>query len=258
MVKVKKISEQVYILADQAGNCANLIIGKERALLFDTGIGIDDMRKAVGQITELSLFVINSHGHFDHVGGNYQFDMVYLNTEDMFLLETYTLEQFKKWIEDLPVYQNVSSYPEKFATWDNTRPIDFNQFDLGEMECQVIPLQGHSKGSVGIYIPRLKLLLSGDALTPVMCLMFQNHMSVETQYETLKRVDQMDVTHFLTSHHTQAFPKALIDRMIACIESSKNGRWHNYQYPYPPYTRGKWYVHSIEEEPVGLILPLEE
>ena len=257
MVEIQKIANQVYILADQAGNCVNLIIGKERALLFDTGIGIDDVHEAVRQITELSLLVINSHGHFDHVGGNYQFDTVYLSSEDMPLLETYTFEIYEKWIKDIPVYQNVLSFPERFATWSNTRPLDFTQFDLGDMVCQVIPLQGHSKGSIGIYIPKLKLLLSGDALTPVMCLMFQNHMSVDTQYETLKRVEQMDITHFLTSHHKQAFDKEIIGRMIACIEHSKTGRGYSYQYPYPPYTKGRLYLSSMKDEEVALVLPIE-
>ena len=59
-----------------------LIIGEEKALLWDTGTGIGDMKKLVGELTDLEIIVLNSHSHYDHVGGNYQFETIYgLNTE---------------------------------------------------------------------------------------------------------------------------------------------------------------------------------
>lgn len=255
MIEINKLSDQVYILKDQAGYCSNLIVGKERALILDTGAGIDDLRGAVEQITKLPLLVMNSHGHFDHVGGNYQFDVVYMKEEDMPFLEVYTQEIVDHWIQNLQPYKGLEEYPKGFRTWANTRKLDFEQFDLGELECKVISLQGHSKGSIGIYIPKLKLLLSGDALTPVMCMMFQNHMSLEIQKETLERVQKLDISRYLTSHHMKTFDKSMITRMIACIEHAPNARWvHGYQYPYPPFTKGKMYVDSIEDEPVAIIL----
>lgn len=56
--------------------------------------------------------------------------------------------------------------------WSQIQNLDFEVFDLGQLECFVIPLPGHTKGSIGILIPDLRLLLSGDALTPIMCLFF--------------------------------------------------------------------------------------
>lgn len=50
-----------------------LIVGRKKALLFDTGLGIGDMYQEVRKITQLPIIVINSHHHFDHIGGNYQF-----------------------------------------------------------------------------------------------------------------------------------------------------------------------------------------
>ena len=54
-----------------------LILGTEKAILFDTGIGIGDMKTVVSQLTTLPIIVVNSHTHYDHVGGNHQFDVVY-------------------------------------------------------------------------------------------------------------------------------------------------------------------------------------
>ncbi len=56
-----------------------LILGKKMALLFDTGMGISDIRKVTGELTQLPIVVLNSHTHNDHVGGNWQFDTVYGN-----------------------------------------------------------------------------------------------------------------------------------------------------------------------------------
>lgn len=50
-----------------------LIVGTQTALLFDTGNGIDNINDVVSQLTDKPLQVLNSHSHFDHIGGNYQF-----------------------------------------------------------------------------------------------------------------------------------------------------------------------------------------
>src|SRR5215470_19416971 len=54
-----------------------LILGHKRALLFDTGMGISDIKKLTAELTALPIMVLNSHTHNDHVGGNWQFDTVY-------------------------------------------------------------------------------------------------------------------------------------------------------------------------------------
>src|ERR1700675_1155537 len=50
-----------------------LIVGSRKALLFDTGMGISSIRAVVRQLTRLPITVLNSHTHYDHVGGNREF-----------------------------------------------------------------------------------------------------------------------------------------------------------------------------------------
>ncbi len=54
-----------------------LITGEDFALLFDTGLGIGNMRRVVDQLTDLDVVVLNSHTHYDHIGGNHLFDTIY-------------------------------------------------------------------------------------------------------------------------------------------------------------------------------------
>src|SRR5215203_318122 len=51
-----------------------LIAGSEKAILVDTGTGVGDIRKIVEQLTDLPVGVVNSHSHWDHIGGNWRFD----------------------------------------------------------------------------------------------------------------------------------------------------------------------------------------
>ncbi len=257
MIRITKVLENVYVLKDQAGCCANLVVGGKKALLFDTGCGIDHMGKALKSVTELPLLVINSHGHFDHIGGNSQFERVYFPKPDFSILESYDTETLNRWILDL-AGNGARPFLVPPKEWKCIIPLEFESFDLGRMECQIIPLKGHTAGSVGVWIPSMKLLLSGDALTPVMCLNFQNHLSGQEQYATLAQIQNLEFDSYLTSHHDRLFPKSLTKRMMECIENSVGKKFLRYQYPYPPYAKGWIYLDSLEEEPVALILSEEE
>ena len=52
------------------------MIGHQKAALIDTGCGIGDLRKAVEDVTEKPVVVINTHTHPDHLGSNRQFDEI--------------------------------------------------------------------------------------------------------------------------------------------------------------------------------------
>lgn len=253
MITVIKLMEQVYMLKDRAECCANLVLGKKRALLFDTGCGADNMLEAVRTVTNLPLLVIASHGHYDHIGGSYQFNKVYLTKEDHAILPYYNDDMLNMWVREMGLEKERGFIPFGFPAGSHLHTLNFDRFDLGELECSVIALAGHTKGSVGIWIPDFRLLLSGDALTPIMCLIFYHHLSKAVQLETLKRVQMLDFDYYLTSHHDRLLPKSLIPRMIACIERSNGRKHYEYQYPRPPYARGWFYLDSIEEEPIGII-----
>src|ERR1700722_8307112 len=59
-----------------------LITGQTQALLFDTGMGIGNIRHVTAQLTRLPIVVLNSYTHADHVGGNWQFDTIFAMDPD--------------------------------------------------------------------------------------------------------------------------------------------------------------------------------
>src|SRR6266700_5966665 len=54
-----------------------LVLGTKKAVLFDTGMGISDIKKLVEHLTPLPVSVLNSHTHNDHVGDNWRFSDIY-------------------------------------------------------------------------------------------------------------------------------------------------------------------------------------
>ena len=65
-------------------DCASmfLLIGTEKAMLIDCGMGIGDLAGAVRMITDKPLTVVLSHNHPDHAGNAYQFSEIWLSPLD--------------------------------------------------------------------------------------------------------------------------------------------------------------------------------
>src|SRR5947209_19970755 len=59
-----------------------LLLGRNRGLLFDTGMGISNIKNVVDHLTKLPVSEDNSHTHNDHVGDNWRLRDIYgMDTE---------------------------------------------------------------------------------------------------------------------------------------------------------------------------------
>ncbi|TMB80797.1 MAG: MBL fold metallo-hydrolase [Chloroflexi bacterium] len=68
--EVSKLEPGVYLVSEPGHVNSWLIEGSTSAVLFDTGLGVANIRKVAEEITPRKLLVVNSHYHFDHTGGN--------------------------------------------------------------------------------------------------------------------------------------------------------------------------------------------
>lgn len=71
--RIKKVASHVTAFAEfdhEEAVLSFLVEGEREALLVDSGTGEADLRKAVSTITGKPVTVVNTHSHWDHVGGN--------------------------------------------------------------------------------------------------------------------------------------------------------------------------------------------
>jgi len=79
--EIRRITDDLFILHEPRHfekTNVSLLIGREMAVLIDTGCGIGDLGRAVERLTEKPVSVINTHTHLDHIGGNRHFEEIAL------------------------------------------------------------------------------------------------------------------------------------------------------------------------------------
>ena len=72
-----------------------LVAGEEKAALIDTGMGFPGLRQLVERLTDKPVIVLNTHGHLDHIGGNDEFDCIYLHPDDLTVYVEHGMESYR-------------------------------------------------------------------------------------------------------------------------------------------------------------------
>ncbi|MEM7051049.1 MAG: MBL fold metallo-hydrolase [Acidobacteriota bacterium] len=146
-----------------------LVLGDERALLFDTGLGIGDMARLVGELTDLPLTVVNSHSHYDHIGGNHAFDTVLSPATDYTIARAEGLahEEVAEFVGPGWIWKSTPTgfAPESYAI----RPFsirrtltDGERLDLGGRVLEVLLTPGHAPDALCLLDRANGLLFVGD------------------------------------------------------------------------------------------------
>lgn len=147
-----------------------LILGTERALLFDTGLGIGDIRAEVSKLTDLDVVVLNSHTHYDHVGGNHQFDVLWgrdtpFSRERMRGIGPEAMAQAvsEGWVwKPLPAAFDRAGYSSR--PWRFDRYVEEGTLiDLGGISLEVIYTPGHAPDCISLLDRHRRMLFTGDA-----------------------------------------------------------------------------------------------
>jgi glyoxylase-like metal-dependent hydrolase (beta-lactamase superfamily II) len=191
-----------------------LIMGDKKAILFDTGMGIGDMKKLVDELWDKELVVLNSHTHFDHIGCNYQFDEIYVHPYSGAkerLLNGMTHDDNK---ENLVGDSTCVPYPDRFDPDDYSikpsKPValeDGQVFDLGSRQIEVIFTPGHSPDSVMLLDKENSILFTGDTFYPAtLYCHLSSKEGIDSDFDTYKDTmielaDKIKVDKLYCSHN---------------------------------------------------------
>ena len=207
------VADGIHMIADVLDNHCYLVEGKTSALLVDSCGGIGNVRAHVEELTSLPVTVVLTHGHDDHLSGAYWYEEAYLSPADGGARCWELVEDHSGRIFAQLAAEGVVTEDTPFALRDGARPrelpvADGDVFDLGGRTVRAVALPGHTAGSVAYLVEDCGVLLSGDAVTPIMCLFFDESLTIQDWREkTLARMAELPFEHFYTGHHDHAFSK---------------------------------------------------
>jgi glyoxylase-like metal-dependent hydrolase (beta-lactamase superfamily II) len=207
-----------------------LIVGKNRALLFDTGMGISNTKKVVEGLTRLPVSVINSHTHNDHVSDNWRFSSIYgMDT-------TFTREHAKGTVAaaqeeigpgaicgELPAGFNAKSYavkPFHITEWIHNG----KKIDLGGRVLEVISVPGHTPDSIALWDAKNALLFTGDMYYPGPIFLFRPETDLDAYEASIAKMIALDAKLLLPAHNLPVADPADLPRVLAAMKQARSGK----------------------------------
>ena len=177
-------------------------MGRQRALVIDTGIGIGDLKGLIRKLTDKPLTVALSHGHGDHIGNCGAFEEVYMHPADWELFPYPDSLEKRKGYAATIANREHKSYPYTDADFPvyermpERKPLEDGQvFDLGGRKVTAWHCPGHTPGEMVFIDDQTRILFCGDACNNNLRLFAppdsSAFVSVETAARALRRIYDM-------------------------------------------------------------------
>lgn len=181
-----------YNFTDREHVMCYLVEGRDCALVIDTMNGYGNLRAFCETLTAKPLILANTHFHFDHTAGNYDFDACWIHHRDIKYFYDSPAHAPEKMLERVRAeafdeYRDAAETSDMCAGRDmRAYPLyDGDEFDLGDRRILVVYAGGHTPGSIVLIDPSLRICFSGDACNGNTLLSFGNALPVEQYLKNL-------------------------------------------------------------------------
>ncbi len=168
-----------------------LVCGSERACLIDSAYGLTDLRELAGELTKLPVFVVNTHGHVDHVLGDHWFDRVLMHPADHSLYQE-IIDGYADMLRQDWVRQSYGEFigdldpsAVRFPKAEAIRGGDV--IDLGGKRLEVVEIPGHTAGSIMLLDPDERICFSGDAVIEHLWMFLKESLPPEIYLHSLEQ-----------------------------------------------------------------------
>jgi glyoxylase-like metal-dependent hydrolase (beta-lactamase superfamily II) len=209
-----------------------LIVGGKRALLFDTGMGISDIKRVTLELTTLPILVLNSHTHNDHVGGNWEFSTVY--GRDTEFTRNNALGSREDAQAEIASDQICGALPPGFdpqtyqtRAWKIAAfTHDGDKFDLGGRTLEVLATPGHTPDSIALIDRANGLLFTGDTYYPAPIWLFRPETDLAAYAASIRRlaVLEPDIKQVLGAHNIPVASPAVLRKLVAAFDKVHAGK----------------------------------
>lgn len=211
-----------------------LVIGKEKAVVIDTGTGIGDLKRAVSELTQVPVSIVNTHTHWDHIGCNHQFDEIVCFNNTECINKMHTGKDNASLQRSITGDSLWKPLPEGFdsATWSipSVKPTslleDSDIIDLGERTLEVIYTPGHSPGSICLLDTSNRILFTGDTFFPGPLYAYPEDVNIEEYIDSIEKLeDRLEEYDYLCSGHNDPWVKSeVIPRVSAAFQEIMIGK----------------------------------
>lgn len=209
-----------------------LIVGSESALLFDTGLGMIPIRPVVERLTALPISVLNSHTHYDHVGGNFEFDRI------LALDTPYTRanqggfghDELVSEVADESFCGAAGEMVDRAAfrtnPWRASRIVeDGDTVDLGGRVLTILHVPGHTPDAVALLDAEQGLLFTGDSYYEGPIWLYVPETDLDAYSTSMMRLSSLGETvkQLLPAHVTVSADPGRIAQAIDALRRVRAG-----------------------------------
>jgi len=232
--RMSEISDGIFVIEERYHVQSYLVIGSAHSALIDTGMGFRNIRDAIRTLLRGEVMVLNTHWHFDHVGGNVLFDQRGISPIERPLVE-------KGWrnstLMDLHIESCLSQgiplpsgfVPEEYEI-RGTSPAfeigDGDRFELGGRILQAMSTPGHTRGSVSFLDSSTRSLFCGDLIDKGTLFAHFEDSDLEEYVGSLRKVAarEKEFDAIYPGHGRYPLDKAFLASVKDGFEEIKAGR----------------------------------
>ena len=208
-----------------------LIVGNDRALLFDTGMGISNIQAVVAGLTKLPVSVLNSHTHNDHVGDNWRFTDIYgMDTEFTRVNARGSKEDAQA---ELAPDEICGALPAGFdAKVYATKPFhithwlhDDDQIDLGGRVLKVISTPGHTPDAIALLDKANGLLFTGDTFYAGPIYLYRPETDLDAYLASVQKLAALapHLQLLLPAHNVPVASPSILSKVVIAMEQVRRG-----------------------------------
>jgi glyoxylase-like metal-dependent hydrolase (beta-lactamase superfamily II) len=196
---VRKVAPGVHLLCGALGQeNSYLVEGEEYAALIDTGRGLGNIRLPVETLTAKPIVVLNTHGHWDHIGGNFLFEQIGVHALEADALRRpavpASVSQHLLGLREQGKPLPAEIDPAHFSVQPSEPTFHLEQgqeIDLGGRRLAVWHTPGHSPGSVCFVDEADRLLFAGDTIMEGSLAFYMSGSAPQEMLQSFETLGQM-------------------------------------------------------------------
>ena len=223
---VEKIDESTFVISEyhhwEKTHCY-LLIGEEKALLIDSGLGVGDISAQVKKLTDKPVIVVATHIHWDHVGGHRQFSEFYVHQAEVdwisgnFPLPVQVVRKSILQADWLPDEFDVNEYEIFYGK--PTRLLEENDIiNLGNRLIQVLHTPGHSPGHLCFFEEKKGYLFTGDLIYKGALIAFYPSTDPVAYFESVKKIAKLPIKKIYPGHFELYITTDFIQKVVTAFE----------------------------------------